>query len=164
MNDDLISRQAAIDFIKHEQCKNCSDIGLCENCAVFVALRLLEKVPSAQPKQKPGRWIPSKYTDTVLCSECKKCYGDEFNFCPNCGAKNGDGGVDMDRHLDGIYLRIERNGKFQAVCLSDMTREELETNLDPSRGEWLKGAVIHLARTLSDIGEMLDLEAKIDDE
>ena len=45
-----------------------------------------------------------------------------------------------------------------------MTREELETNLDPSRGEWLKGAVIHLARTLSDIGEMLDLEAKIDDE
>ena len=70
----------------------------------------------------------------------------------------------MDRHLDGIYLRIERNGKFQAVCLSDMTREELEANLDPKRGEWFKGAVIHLARTLSCIGEMLDLEMRTDDE
>ena len=58
----------------------------------------------------------------------------------------------MNRNLDGIYLRIKRDGKYQAVCLSDMTREELEENLNPERGEWLKGAVIHLALTLHAVG------------
>lgn len=66
--------------------------------------------------------------------------------------------MNKERHLDGIYLRIQRNGKWQAVCLSDMTKEELEINLDASRGEWLKGAVIHLAQTLQEIGEYLDIE------
>lgn len=59
----------------------------------------------------------------------------------------------MDRHLDGIYLRVKRDGKYQAVCLSDMTKEELESSLNPERGEWLKGAVIHLALTLHAIGD-----------
>ena len=57
------------------------------------------------------------------------------------------------RKLDGIYLRIKRNGKYQSLCLSDMTKEELEANLNPERGEWLKAAVIHLALTLHEIGE-----------
>lgn len=68
--------------------------------------------------------------------------------------------MNKERHLDGIYLRIQRNGKWQAVCLSDMTKEELEINLDASRGEWLKGAVIHLAQTLQEIGEYLNIERK----
>lgn len=63
----------------------------------------------------------------------------------------------MNRNLDGIYLRIKRDGKYQAVCLSDMTREELEESLNPERGEWLKGAVIHLALTLHEIGEMFSI-------
>ena len=63
----------------------------------------------------------------------------------------------MNRELDGIYMRIKRDGKYQAVCLSDMTREELEENLKPERGEWLKGAVIHLALTLHAIGEKFSI-------
>lgn len=63
------------------------------------------------------------------------------------------------RNLDRIYLRIKRNGKYQAVCLSDMTREELEENLNPERGEWLKGAVIHLALTLHAIGDKFCIAA-----
>ena len=63
----------------------------------------------------------------------------------------------MNRNLDGIYLRIKRDGKYQAVCLSDMTREELEDNLKPERGEWLKGAVIHLALRLHEIGNLFDI-------
>lgn len=59
----------------------------------------------------------------------------------------------MNRNLDGIYLRIKRNGKYQLLCLSDMTKEELEENLNPERGEWLKGAVIHLALTLHAVGD-----------
>ena len=63
----------------------------------------------------------------------------------------------MNRNLDGIYLRIKRDGKYQAVCLSDMTKEELEENLNPERGEWLKGAVIHLALTLHAVGDKFSL-------
>lgn len=63
----------------------------------------------------------------------------------------------MNRDLDGIYLRIKRDDRWQSICLSDMTREELENNLNSERGEWLKSAVIHLALTLHDIGEQFDI-------
>lgn len=63
----------------------------------------------------------------------------------------------VKRDLDGIYLRIERNGKYQSLCLSDMTLKELDENLNPERGEWLKGAVIHLALTLHEIGDLFDI-------
>ena len=69
----------------------------------------------------------------------------------------------MNRDLDGIYLRINRNGKYQPVCLSDMTKEELEENLNPERGEWLKGAVIHLASTLHEIGNLFDIVGGINE-
>lgn len=83
MNDDLISRQTAIDYLLDDlydlENTDCVDKEFIEEG--------LKRVPSVQPEQKTGRWIPSKYTDTVLCSECGKCYGDEYRYCPNCGAK-----------------------------------------------------------------------------
>lgn len=63
----------------------------------------------------------------------------------------------MDRKLDGIYLRIKRGEKYEPVCLSDMSKEELEANLQEDKGAWLKSAVISLALTLHEIGEMCDL-------
>ena len=57
------------------------------------------------------------------------------------------------RNIDGIYLRILRDGKYQPICLSDMTKEELEYNLPTDRPEWLRGAVIHLAQTLQEVCE-----------
>lgn len=69
----------------------------------------------------------------------------------------------MNRNLDGIYLRIKRDGKYQAVCLSDMTKEELEEVLNPERGEWLKGAVIHLAGQLRAVGDKFDIVRVEDD-
>lgn len=65
----------------------------------------------------------------------------------------------MDRNLDGIYLRVKRNGKYENVCLSDMTEKELEENLNHSK-EWLKGAVIYLATRLKAVGDMFDICAK----
>lgn len=69
----------------------------------------------------------------------------------------------MNRNLDGIYLRIKRDGKYQAVCLSDMTADELEEALDPERGDWLKGAVIHLAGQLRAVGDKFDIVRVEDD-
>lgn len=59
MADEYISREAALKYIKSEQCRTCSDIGLCGNCAVLVAVKLLEKVPAAD------------VAEVVRCKNCK---------------------------------------------------------------------------------------------
>lgn len=59
MPDEYISREAALKYIKSEQCKTCSDIGLCGNCAVLVAVNLLAKVPAAD------------VAEVVRCASCK---------------------------------------------------------------------------------------------
>lgn len=64
----------------------------------------------------------------------------------------------MNRKLDGIYMRIKRDGKWQNICLSDMTETELQENLKEKQVAWLKGAVIHLAMRLRYIGDELDIE------
>lgn len=69
----------------------------------------------------------------------------------------------VKRDLDGIYMRVKRNGKYQSLCLSDMTEEELEENLDSKSWEWLKGAVIHLASTLHEIGGLFDIVGRINE-
>ena len=69
----------------------------------------------------------------------------------------------MNRNLDGIYLRIKRDGKYQAVCLSDMTADELEETLNSERGDWLKGAVIHLAGQLRAVGDKFNIVRVEDD-
>lgn len=68
MPDEYISREAALKYIKSEQCKTCSDIGLCGNCAVLVAVKLLEKVPAAD------------VAPVVRCRDCK--YG-SYDSKPN---------------------------------------------------------------------------------
>lgn len=92
MSDDLISRQAVIEHLSqrlYETALN-NDVDKSEVYTDIAENRLtvwVDELPSIQPKEKTGQWISNRHTDTVLCSECKKCYGDEFKFCPNCGAK-----------------------------------------------------------------------------
>ena len=96
MPDEYISREAALKYIKSEQCKTCSDIGLCGNCAVLVAVKLLEKVPAAD------------VAPVVRCKDCKHRteYGNcghprqkgvfpsayPFDFCSYGGYKTNTGG------------------------------------------------------------------------
>lgn len=83
---DTISRQAAIDaLIKWYGCEP-TDIGAFEN--------IIEKLPSAQPEQKTGRWLThSDFPDRLICSECGVQFdmwhweSKQMHFCPNCGAK-----------------------------------------------------------------------------
>ena len=35
----------------------------------------------------------------------------------------------MNRNLDGIYLRVKRDGKYQPICLSDMIKKSLRKTL-----------------------------------
>lgn len=63
----------------------------------------------------------------------------------------------MDRKLDGIFIRIQRDGKWDAVCISDMTNAEIETALAKYNHEQMLRVVQHLASRLKSIGDQLDL-------
>lgn len=53
---------------------------------------ILPNCPIVEPKR--GEWVEDKYTRK--CSVCGSTYwrrgGDEWNYCPNCGSKNGGEG------------------------------------------------------------------------
>ena len=57
------------------------------------------------------------------------------------------------RNLDGIYFRVEREGKWCNVCLSDMTTEERKKCLD----RWDKDALVRtidiLCNVIQELGE-----------
>lgn len=86
---EYIDREAAIDYIKQNQCKKCSDIGLCGNCAVLTGVRLFEEVPAADVAPVVhGQWI-DKPTGR---------YGQMQSWCSACGKHSGIGGIKSNRH------------------------------------------------------------------
>lgn len=77
MNDDLISRQAAIDAI--------GKIERTDNWKAAVSMVLYD-LPSAQPERKKGKWIISRDYDQFYCSVCGELSDYKHRFCPDCGA------------------------------------------------------------------------------
>lgn len=95
MNDDLISRQVAIEMAEHlsDQYYHEADVRIIEG---------LHKLPSAQPERKKGKWSEAERlkSEVFYCSVCGgRAYHpwvgsrkDErrnvcrYKFCPNCGA------------------------------------------------------------------------------
>lgn len=64
------------------------------------------------------------------------------------------------RELDGFYFRIERNGKWQSICFSDLTEDEMREVTKNKSVDWLQSLVIGLGKTIRDIGDQLDLSCK----
>jgi len=96
MNDDLISRQAAIDALE--------SIGSLDTEADREYARsVFEALPSAQTERKKGEWVKKVsqkikdkeyigYTPYWYCPECGKRYEPAvantiINYCYNCGTK-----------------------------------------------------------------------------
>ena len=91
---EYIERETAIKNIKEHQCRNCYDIGLCENCAVLTAIKLFENIPAVDVQPvKHGEWSQIKILQDGYkakeCSVCKATFWDLYpwNYCANCGAK-----------------------------------------------------------------------------
>lgn len=67
----------------------------------------------------------------------------------------------IKRNLDGVYFRIERDGKFENVCFSDLTEDEREYIAElrgvKMAGEWWKNLAYHLADCLRRIGDEFDI-------
>ena len=61
------------------------------------------------------------------------------------------------RNLDGVYFRVQRNNKWQSICFSDLTEEEMKEVMKGKSNEWLQSLAIGLAKTLRNIGDQLDL-------
>jgi DNA-directed RNA polymerase subunit RPC12/RpoP len=88
MDNDRISRQAAIDVIKTSRC-------------LVNALKKTMKLPSAQQEPKTAHWIPlderfASWSDYFKCSECgfriklravTDFGGKSVNYCPHCKSK-----------------------------------------------------------------------------
>lgn len=65
----------------------------------------IENAPTIEPERKTGRWIHPTFemvckcvcgSCEVLCSFCNEPSIDEYNYCPNCGARME--GVEHERN------------------------------------------------------------------
>ena len=88
--DDLISRQAAIRWVKTE----CNPYGkpTLDFESGKKVIEHLKNMPPAQPEH--GRWRPH-FTEPYenegevfwwVCSECEEAVNRKSDYCPNCGA------------------------------------------------------------------------------
>ena len=67
------------------------------------------------------------------------------------------------RNLDGIYFRVERDGRWQNVCYSDMeqaerdeiARKRAENSTIEEQAQWWRSMADALADALYDMGEQL---------
>lgn len=63
----------------------------------------------------------------------------------------------MNRNLDGVYFRIKREDKWENICFSDLTEEEMDYVMDGRDEQWLKSMCRILGKTIKNIGDQLDL-------
>ena len=63
----------------------------------------------------------------------------------------------MDRNLDGYFFRVCRNGRWESVCFSDLTEEQMNDVLKDRSDKWLKSLCVGLGVTLKQMGESVDV-------
>lgn len=63
-----------------------------------------------------------------------------------------------NRNLDGIYFRVERDGKWQNLCFTDLTEEEQKDVLKDKSPEFVLQIALNMAKRLREIGDQLGLE------
>lgn len=66
----------------------------------------------------------------------------------------------QERNLSGIYARIKRDGKYQTIDITDMTREELADFLNNEKISvgYLARLVQNLVETIQAIAKKFDIE------
>lgn len=63
----------------------------------------------------------------------------------------------MDRNLDGLYYRVERDGRFESVSFSDLTEEQMRDVLEGRSKKWLLEMCVILGKRIREIGDQLDI-------
>ena len=67
------------------------------------------------------------------------------------------GNSTINRQLDGIYFRVKRGDKWEDICFSDLTDEEMEDVLKTFDEPALRRMCKVLGKVLREIGDELDL-------
>ncbi len=70
----------------------------------------------------------------------------------------------IKRDLDPAYFRVEREGKWESLCFTDLTEKEREGVMDGRSESWLRKMVAILAGSLRDLGDRLNVEYVSGDE
>lgn len=94
--DDIIYRQAALEAIE-EYADRLQMVNWKENPTILYkayalnwCINTIRDLPSAQPEQKTGHWIPilrASENDEYRCSVCSQPMGFDYDYCPHCGAR-----------------------------------------------------------------------------
>lgn len=67
------------------------------------------------------------------------------------------------RNLDGVYFRVKRDGKWDNVCFSDLTKEERDEVCKDRNINWMRSLVDILADRLRELGDALDIYSGVVD-
>lgn len=94
---DYIDKQAALDALSAH---NKVLLYIMDNCGVTEevnkTIEIICNVPAADVKPvRHGKWLDGygfagNYYDCFVCDQCKKESMAKTNYCPNCGARNGE--------------------------------------------------------------------------
>jgi hypothetical protein len=61
------------------------------------------------------------------------------------------------RDLDGIYFSVIRNDRYESLCFSDLTEDEMNTVMEGRSEVWLKSMCVLLGKCIREIGDTFDL-------
>lgn len=68
------------------------------------------------------------------------------------------------RDLDGVYFRIKRDGRWQSICFSDLTDEEMDAVLNGQTTIWLMSLCKHLGTAVRRLGDEFDICCNVEGE
>ena len=66
----------------------------------------------------------------------------------------------MDRELDGYYFRVKRDDRWQNICFSDLSQQEMEEVLENKGIEFCKSLCIGLGKRIHEIGDELRISCR----
>ena len=66
----------------------------------------------------------------------------------------------INRNLDGIYFRVERDGKWQNLCFSDLTEDEQRKVLRDKSPDFVLQMALNMAARLREVGDKFDLQCE----
>ena len=66
----------------------------------------------------------------------------------------------INRNLYGIYFRVERDGKWQNLCFSDLTEDEQRKVLKDKSQDFILQLTLILAKRLREVGDKFDLQCE----
>ena len=66
----------------------------------------------------------------------------------------------INRNLDGIYFRVERDGKWQTLCFSYLTEDEQRKVLKDKSPDFVLQMALNMAARLREVGDKFDLQCE----